>query len=122
MHTLVPDTLNGAILISIIDFFLSFIVISFIGVVLAMLPLLNRLASGSQANVQQQTPPISVRESADVSADHLAVISAAIATIVGAHRILHIEPAHGAGAWQGEVRTAHHSSHQIAPRSSRAPR
>lgn len=39
----IPDTLNGAILISLIDFILSFVIISAIGVVLAILPLVNRL-------------------------------------------------------------------------------
>lgn len=38
----IPDSVNGAILISIIDFFLSFLIISGIGVVLALLPLVNR--------------------------------------------------------------------------------
>lgn len=122
MSILVPNTLNGAILISIIDFFLSFLVISFIGVVLALLPLLNRLGSGVAENVQQPTPPISAREVVDIRADHLAVISGAIAAIVGAHRIIHIEPAPSGGAWQAEVRTAHHSSHDVQPRGSRAPR
>lgn len=38
-----PDTLNGAIMLSVIDFFLSMVMISGIGVVLALFPLLNRL-------------------------------------------------------------------------------
>lgn len=38
----VPDTLQGAILVSIIDFILSFVIISGIGVVLAILPVVNR--------------------------------------------------------------------------------
>ena len=118
MNILVPNTLNGAVLVSIIDFFLSFVVISFIGVVMAMLPLLNRLGSGVAANSQRETPPISVREAVDVSADDLAVISGAIAAIVGAHRIVHIEPAHAGGAWQSEVRAAHHSAHHVEPRPS----
>jgi hypothetical protein len=123
MNTLVPDTLNGAILISIIDFFLSFVVISFIGFVLAMLPLLNQLGPGIAAKIQHQTPVIWAHEPVDMTADDDAtVISGAIAAIVGAHRIVHIEPAHHGGAWQGEVRTAHHSSHHVEPRSSRAPR
>ena len=124
MNTLVvPDTLNGAILISIIDFFLSFVVISFIGIVLAMLPLLNQLGPSIAAKIQYQRPPDSAREAVDMTTDdHVSVIAGAIAAIVGAHRIVHIEPAHSGGAWLGEVRTAHHSSHQVEHRSSRAPR
>ena len=38
-----PDSLIGALLLSVIDFFLSFIFISFIGVILHFFPLLNRL-------------------------------------------------------------------------------
>ena len=117
MTTLVPDTLNGAILISIIDFFLSFVVISFIGFVLAAFPLLNQLGPGIAAKIQQQTPPVSAREPVDMTADdHVAVISSAIAAIVGAHRIVHLEPSHHGGAWQAEVRTAHHSSHDVEHR------
>lgn len=38
-----PDSLSGALLLSVIDFFLSFIFISFISVILHFFPLLNRL-------------------------------------------------------------------------------
>ncbi len=38
----IPDTLHGAFLISVIDFILSFFIISGIGVVLALLPVVNR--------------------------------------------------------------------------------
>ncbi len=40
---IVPDTLQGAIALSVIDFLLSLVMIGGIGVVLALLPLLNRL-------------------------------------------------------------------------------
>ena len=40
---MIPDSVYGAILLSIIDFFLSFVVIAGIGVVLALFPYLNRL-------------------------------------------------------------------------------
>lgn len=41
--TMIPDTLEGALLLSAIDFVLSFIFISFIGVILQFFPLLNKL-------------------------------------------------------------------------------
>ena len=41
---LVPDTLQGALLLSLIDFFLSFVVIAAIGFVLAAFPWLSRIA------------------------------------------------------------------------------
>jgi len=114
MNTLVPDTINGALLLSLIDFFLSFIIISFIGFVLATLPLLNRLGPGVADQIQHQPPPVLLREPVDMTAeDHVAAISAAIAAIVGAHRIVHIEPAHLGGGWLAEGRTAHHGSHDV---------
>ena len=41
--TMIPDTLEGALLLSAIDFVLSFVFISFIGVILHFFPLLNKL-------------------------------------------------------------------------------
>jgi hypothetical protein len=41
MH--IQDNLTGALLISVIDFVLSFVVIGGIGCLLALLPLLNKL-------------------------------------------------------------------------------
>ena len=38
----IPDTVKGAVTISLIDFALSFAIISGIGVILALLPLANR--------------------------------------------------------------------------------
>lgn len=38
----IPDSVEGAVIISIVDFVLSFFIISGIGVVLALLPLVNR--------------------------------------------------------------------------------
>lgn len=40
---MIPDTVNGALILSAIDFFLSFIIIGGIGFVLAAFPYLNRL-------------------------------------------------------------------------------
>ena len=44
MSIIVPDTLQGALIVSVIDFFLSFVIISGIGVVLSFFPVLNRVA------------------------------------------------------------------------------
>ncbi|MGC4115649.1 MAG: hypothetical protein QM765_13800 [Myxococcales bacterium] len=40
----VPDTVEGAVIISVVDFILSFGFIAAIGGILALLPLLNRVA------------------------------------------------------------------------------
>jgi hypothetical protein len=108
---LIPDTVYGAILLSVIDFFLSFIVISFIGFVLALFPHLNRMGKALQA-----TPvAVSVMPERDVNAEHAAVIAAAIYAMLGARRrIARIAEARPAPGWAFRART------RVAP--SRAPR
>jgi hypothetical protein len=49
----IPDTVYGALLLSIIDFFLSMVMISGIGVVLGLFPLLNRLGKVDEAALRQ---------------------------------------------------------------------
>jgi hypothetical protein len=46
----------------------------------------------------------------------LAIITAAVAAMMGAHRIVHIEMASRGFGWTAEARTVHHTSH--APRAS----
>jgi hypothetical protein len=108
---LIPDSLYGAILLSVIDFFLSFIVISFIGFVLALFPYLNRTGKALQA-----TPvAVSVVPERDRNAEHAAVIAAAIYAMQGARRIVQIGEARPTSpGWGYRART------RLAP--SRAPR
>ena len=104
---IIPDTVHGAVLLSVIDFFLSFIVISFIGFVLALFPYLNRTGKSLQA-----TPvAVSLMPERDVNAEHAAVIAAAIYAM-----IVQIAPAAPRG-WTAPVRTRLHTSH--APRMTR---
>lgn len=49
----------------------------------------------------------------DLLADHVAAISAAVYSVIGAHRIVHIEEHRHAG-WVVEGRLAHHASHAIS--------
>ena len=49
---MIPNTLQGAIILSVIDFFLSFIIIAGIGVVLALFPYLNRLGAVSDEHLR----------------------------------------------------------------------
>ena len=103
---IIPDTVHGAILLSVIDFFLSFVVISFIGFVLALFPYLNRTGKALQA-----TPvAVSVMPERDVNAEHAAVIAAAIYAMIGRRRIVRITPAAPRG-WTAPVRTHLHTSH-----------
>ena len=48
--------------------------------------------------------------------EHLAVITAAVAAMLGAHRIVRIEAPDRGFGWTAEARTVHHTSH--APRGS----
>ncbi len=50
---IVPDTLYGALLLSVIDFILSIVMISGIGIVLALFPLLNRLGKVDEEAIRQ---------------------------------------------------------------------
>ena len=56
----IQDNLNGALLISAIDFILSFIIIGGIGVILALFPLLNRFRKQTEPGPvtipRQQSP------------------------------------------------------------------
>jgi hypothetical protein len=109
MQAIIPDTLQGALILSVIDFFLSFLIIAGIGVVLALFPLLNRAAK-----VPVEAKPVSVQaEMIDrETVEHIAVIAAAVyATMAGAYRIVSIEPAHRRGEWLTEGRLVHHTSH-----------
>lgn len=109
---IIPDTVHGAILLSVIDFFLSFVVISFIGFVLALFPYLNRTGKSLQA-----TPvAVSVMPTRDVNAEHAAVIAAAIFSTLGRRRIVRISPSAPRG-WTAPVRTHLHTSH--TPRINR---
>jgi hypothetical protein len=48
-----PDSVYGAVMLSLVDFFLSMLMISSIGVVLALFPLLNRLGKVDEAALRQ---------------------------------------------------------------------
>ena len=49
----IPDTLHGAVILSLIDFILSFFIISGIGVILAVLPLVNRFWKIDEAKLRR---------------------------------------------------------------------
>jgi hypothetical protein len=116
MNAIVPDTLQGALILSLIDFFLSFVVISFIGVVLAGFPLLNRVGGWVsrprrvKAEEKKAAEPLPAGDQ-DIPIEHVAVIAAAVSAILGQHRIVHIEPARHAEEWTSEGRQALHLSH-----------
>ena len=104
---LIPDTVHGAVLLSVIDFFLSFVVIAFIGVVLALFPHLNRIGKALQA-----TPvAVAVMPAEDEGARQAAVIAAAIHSMLGVRRIVRIGEPRPATGWTRQARTRLHTSH-----------
>lgn len=125
MTALIPDTLQGALLLSLIDFLLSFVVISFIGLVLTGFPLLNRVAKWM--NTRRAAPATKVTATAPTASpvvdpgipeEDIAAIMAAISALVsGEHRILHIEPTPSGAGWLAAGRQAQHLSHQPPPRN-----
>ena len=112
MNAIVPDTLQGAVIVSVIDFFLSFLIISGIGVVLSFFPWLNRLAKLFESP-HSTTPAHGHKAVPDhpkapaIKQDDVAAIAAALAVVLGPHRILHIsESKH---SWSQQGRDAQHS-------------
>ena len=49
----IPNTVEGAFILSIIDFLLSFLIISGIGVILAFLPTVNRFWKIDEAKLRR---------------------------------------------------------------------
>ena len=128
MSTLVPDTLQGALILSFIDFFLSFIIISGIGFVLAAFPLLNHAArlfarapakDAHAAHAAKPAPhaaaraPAAATKPAAAPPGDIAAIAAAVFAVMDGkpYRIINIEPTAGRSAWVAEGRFAHHGSH-----------
>ena len=119
MNAIVPDTFQGAVILSVIDFFLSFVIISGIGVVLAMFPLLNRVSAlfeGKPSAAEQKASARGKAEAAKPATaqnlDDMAAIAAAVYVAMDGtpHRIINIEPSTG-GAWVAGGRLEHHASH-----------
>ena len=106
MTQYLPDTLNGILALSILA-----LVTSVIALILAAFPLLKRLRPALSMKSAHRQAAEKVAEQAAIPDEHIAAISAAIATIIGAHRIVHIEPIHHGVGWQAEGRAALHGSH-----------
>ncbi|MBT3066470.1 OadG family transporter subunit [Rhodoferax sp. U11-2br] len=117
---LIPDTLQGALILSLIDFLLSFVIISFIGLLLTGFPLLNRVAAWLDTRrkldkVKVTTPqaPAPSVTSQDTPEEDIAAIMAAVAAVIkGEHHILHIGPTQHGANWVAAGRQAQHGSHQ----------
>ena len=60
--------------------------------------------------------PAAAAPAFDVTADHIAAISAAVYAMVGSHRIVHIEHSRHREGWLAEGRHAQHASHDLGHR------
>ncbi|MBK8507530.1 MAG: OadG family transporter subunit [Candidatus Competibacter sp.] len=78
---------------------------------------LSRQAAQAEAKAPPKPAPVAAAQPvvAGIPQEHIAAISAAVAMMVGAHRIVHIEMANRGFGWTSEARTTHHTSH--APRA-----
>jgi len=76
---------------------------------------LSRQAKQEEAKAKAKARPAAPPIIAGVPQEHLAVITAAVAAMMGAHRIVHIATPDRGYSWTAEARTVHHTSH--APRA-----
>ncbi|MBZ8139403.1 hypothetical protein CLD22_05730 [Rubrivivax gelatinosus] len=114
MQPIIPDTLEGALVLSLIDFVGSFVIISGIGFVLAGFPLISRIARRFEkpAPAAGATPTAAPAQAPEEDEQLVAVIAAAAHVALGQPvRIVRIEPAYGGDVWSTEGRLAHHASH-----------
>ena len=78
--------------------------------------MLSRQAAQAEAKAAAAKPaPVAQPVVTGVPQEHLAVITAAVAAMMGAHRIVHIATPDRGYSWTAEARTVHHTSH--APRA-----
>ena len=77
--------------------------------------ILSRQAAQAEAKAPAKLA-VSQPVIAGIPQEHLAVIAAAVAAMMGAHRIVRIDAPGRGYSWTAEARSVHHTSH--APRAS----
>ncbi|WP_169788560.1 OadG family protein [Blastochloris viridis] len=88
-----------------IDFLLSFVIIAGIGVVLTLLPLINRLGRKDEAAQAEPTPAEQHQaELAAIRAAHVPVIAAAVHAVFRAGHVVRIEGPLQSSSWAGQGR------------------
>ena len=86
-------------------------------VIRGIVMVLSRHAEKEAANAPAKPAPVAPAPMiTGIPHEHLAVITAAIATMLGSHRIIRIETPERGFGWTAEARSSHHTSH--APRGS----
>jgi len=96
------------------------IVISFLvaGLIRLIVVVQERYRPPEPAKPRVPARPAAPPPQTGVPAAHIAAISAALAALVGSHRIVHVQAMHGRG-WSAEGRTQHHTSHNLPRRPHR---
>ena len=78
---------------------------------------LSRQAEKEAAKAPAKPAPVAPQPIlTGIPQEHLAVITAAVAAMMGSHRIIRIETPDRGFGWTAEARSSHHTSH--APRGS----
>ncbi len=114
MGQIAQATPDSALAFSAFAFVLAIGAAAGIGLVIAALPLLDRLEPVRAVKIRLREKAARARGEANTIPEvHVAVISAAVGTMIGPHRIVHIEPLNHGQGWQAEGRSAHHGSHAI---------
>ena len=102
-----PEILAKAASIYLFAIVVSLAIAGLIKAIVVLLGAVAREAAPSAAEPAPQAP------AADIEADHVAAIAAAVYSVIGAHRILHIEDVQRGRGWVVEGRLAHHASHSL---------
>jgi hypothetical protein len=117
--------LGGVVLQSVVAYVLMAVIAMLAAVMVrGIVVLLQRAQERGQAAAEPMPVSIAAVSAPGDDAVRAALISAAAYAMVGPHRLIHFGEAarSPASAWLGEVRTAHHSSHQVEHRASGAPK
>ena len=78
---------------------------------------LSRQADKEAAKAPAKPAPVALQPiRTGIPQEHLAVMTAAVAAMLGAHRVVRIETPERGFGWTSEARSSHHTSH--APRAS----
>ena len=79
---------------------------------------LSRQAEKDAAKAPAKPAPVALQPilTGGIPQEHLAVITAAVAAMLGSHRVVRIETPDRGFGWTSEARSSHHTSH--APRAS----
>lgn len=103
------------------DMFIIYSIVVIISMLVAavirgIVVLLSRQAAKAEAQAPAKPTPAAAKPIAvGIPQEHIAAISAAVAMMMGAHRIVRIEMANRGFGWTSEARASHHTSH--APRA-----